>query len=107
MKTKSTPPRKKGKTPKGISGRTIEAIEAALPRDFGDDLNARQTEFVKQYLIDLNATQAAIRAGYSAHTAKEIGYQNLRKPRIAMAIESALAEFSSKDFAAPAHGRNC
>jgi phage terminase small subunit len=88
VKTKSTPPGKKG-----TRGRTMGAIEAALPRDIGDDLNARQAEFVKQYLIDLNATQAAIRAGYSAHTAKEIGYQNLRRPRIAMAIETVLAEF--------------
>ena len=71
----------------------MDAIEAVLPRDFGNDLSPRQTEFVRQYLVDLNATQAAIRAGYSAHTAKEIGYQNLRKPRIAMAIEAALAEF--------------
>jgi phage terminase small subunit len=91
VKTKSTP--QKGTTQKESKERTMEAIEAALPRDIGDDLNARQAEFVKQYLFDLNAAQAAIRAGYSAHTAKEIGYQNLRKPRIAMAIESALAEF--------------
>ena len=71
----------------------MDAIEAVLPRDFGNDLSPRQAEFVRQYLVNLNATQAAIRAGYSAHTAKEIGYQNLRKPRIAMAIEAALAEF--------------
>jgi Terminase small subunit len=48
---------------------------------------------VKQYLLDLNATQAAIRAGYSVHTAKEIGYQNLQKPHVAMAVDSALAKF--------------
>jgi phage terminase small subunit len=92
VKTKSTP-RRKGTTQKGISGRTIEAIEAALPRDIGDNLNVRQREFVKQYLVDLNATRAAIRAGYSVHTAKEIGYQNLQKPHIARAIDAALAKF--------------
>jgi phage terminase small subunit len=95
VRTKSTPPGKKGTTQKGISGRTMEAIEAALPRDFGDDLNARQTEFVKQYLVDLNATQAAIRAGYSKNCASEIGYENLRKPQIMKAIRGALAEFGA------------
>jgi phage terminase small subunit len=80
-------------TKKAINGRTMEAIEAALPKEIGDDLNARQAEFVKQYLVDLNATKAAIRAGYSPHTAKEIGYQNLQKPRVAKAIHAALAEF--------------
>jgi hypothetical protein len=47
VKTKSTPPGKKGTTQRGIRGRTMGAIEAALPRDIGDDLNARQAEFVK------------------------------------------------------------
>jgi hypothetical protein len=48
VKTKSTPPGKKATAQKGISGRTMEAIVAALPRDFGDDLNARQAEFVNR-----------------------------------------------------------
>jgi phage terminase small subunit len=93
VQTKSKPAGRRRTAHKGISGRTTDAIEDALPSAIRDKLNARQTEFVKQYLVDLNATQAAIRAGYSAHTAKEIGYQNLRRPRIAMAIETALAEF--------------
>ena len=38
--------------------------------------------FCKEYLIDLNATQACIRAGYSKKTAKEIGYENLTKPHV-------------------------
>lgn len=46
-------------------------------------LTAKQERFVAEYLIDLNATQAAIRAGYSARTASETGYENLRKPQIA------------------------
>lgn len=60
-----------------------------------DDLTPKQRRFVEEYLIDLNATQAAIRAGYSAKTAAVIGAENLRKPNIASAIEarqSALAE---------------
>ena len=91
-KKKSTPPGKKGTPRKRISGRTNESIDASLPRDIGDNLNARQAEFVKQYLLDLNATQAAIRAGYSAHTARQTGSENLSKPYIAAAIERALAE---------------
>jgi phage terminase small subunit len=55
-------------------------------------LTDKQRLFVQEYLIDLNATQAAIRAGYSKDTAAQIGYENLRKPEIAQAIASALAE---------------
>jgi phage terminase small subunit len=45
-------------------------------------LNAKQQRFVDEYLTDLNATQAAIRAGYSAKTASEQAYDLLRKPQI-------------------------
>ena len=47
---------------------------------------------VREYLVDLNATQAAIRARYSPNSASEIGYENLRKPHIAAAIDSAFIE---------------
>lgn len=53
-------------------------------------LTAKQSMFVKEYLIDLNATQAAIRAGYSEKTAEVIGHENLRKPYIADAIQDAM-----------------
>jgi phage terminase small subunit len=52
-------------------------------------LTEKQKRFVAEYLIDLNATQAAIRAGYSPKTAKEIGAQNLTKLNIQNAIEAA------------------
>ena len=52
-------------------------------------LSPKQQRFVDEYLIDLNATQAAIRAGYSARTAAEMGYENLRKPQIVTAIAEA------------------
>lgn len=55
-----------------------------------NELTAKQRAFVREYLIDLNAAQAAIRAGYSGKTAKEIGAENLTKPNIAAAIESAM-----------------
>lgn len=54
-------------------------------------LNPKQTRFVAEYLIDSNATQAAIRAGYSKRTAYSIGAENLKKPEIAAAIASATA----------------
>jgi phage terminase small subunit len=50
-------------------------------------LNARQEKFINEYLIDLNGTQAAIRAGYSKKTAQEIAAQNLTKPSIKKALE--------------------
>ncbi len=43
-------------------------------------LTKKQRAFVDEYLIDLNAASAAIRAGYSTEAAKEIGYENLTKP---------------------------
>lgn len=49
-------------------------------------LTAKQARFVAEYLIDLNATQAAIRAGYSAKTARQAGAENLSKPVVAQAI---------------------
>ena len=59
------------------------------------ELTPKQTQFVAEYLKDLNATQAAIRAGYSKKRADAIGYENLRKPDIAAAIEAAMAERAS------------
>lgn len=55
-----------------------------------DALNHRQAQFVIEYLKDLNATQAAIRAGYSEHSARFIGQENLTKPNIAAAIEDQI-----------------
>lgn len=49
-------------------------------------LRPKQARFVEEYLVDLNAIQAAIRVGYSADTAKSIGCENLTKPDIAEAI---------------------
>lgn len=54
-------------------------------------LTDKQRRFVDEYLVDLNATQAAIRAGYSQKTAGQIGEQNLKKLEIAAAIQKAQA----------------
>lgn len=55
-------------------------------------LTAKQQRFVDEYLIDLNATQAAIRAGYSKGTAYSIGVENLRKPEIQKRIQERMNE---------------
>ena len=60
------------------------------------NLTPKQQRFVEEYLIDLNATQSAIRAGYSEKTAKEIGSENLTKPNIAKAIQEAQESLSNK-----------
>lgn len=51
------------------------------------DINDRQKKFVDEYLIDLNATQAAIRAGYSAKTARSMGQRLLTKVDVQAKIE--------------------
>lgn len=51
-----------------------------------DGLTPKQAAFVREYLIDRNATQAAIRAGYSEATARQMGAENLSKPDIAAEI---------------------
>lgn len=57
----------------------------------------KQKKFCDEYLIDLNATQAAIRAGYSIKTAKEIGCENLTKPNIAEYIAEKQEEYSHRN----------
>lgn len=55
-------------------------------------LTEKQKRFCDEYLIDLNATQAAIRAGYSDKTAYRTGADNLRKPQIKAYIDRRMAE---------------
>lgn len=60
------------------------------------ELNAKQQRFVNEYLIDLNATQAAIRAGYSVKSAEHIGYQLLQKTPVAEAIAKRQQKLAEK-----------
>ncbi len=53
-------------------------------------LTPKQQLFVAEYLVDLNATQAAVRAGYSNKTAYSVGHENLKKPEVAAAIQEAM-----------------
>jgi phage terminase small subunit len=59
-------------------------------------LTAKQRRFVDEYLKDLNATQAAIRTGYSQKTARQMGAENLSKPVIQAAIAESMADRSSR-----------
>jgi phage terminase small subunit len=59
-------------------------------------LTHKQQRFIAEYVIDGNATQAAIRAGYSGNRAKEIGYENLTKPHIKALIEQKQKEQTEK-----------
>lgn len=59
-------------------------------------MTRKQDRFVKEYLIDLNATQAAIRAGYSPKTANEQGARLLANVSVQEAIAKAMAERSKR-----------
>jgi phage terminase small subunit len=56
-----------------------------------NSMTPKQQRFVQEYLLDLCATKAAIRAGYSRRSARAIGHENLTKPDIARAIHEAIA----------------
>ena len=62
-------------------------------------MTEKQKRFVDEYLIDLNATQAAVRAGYSAKSAYSIGTENLKKPEIERAIEEQLQQLHNSKTA--------
>lgn len=62
----------------------------------GNKLTEKQKKFCKEYIIDLNATQAAIRAGYSEKTARTIAAENLAKPNIQNYISGLQKELQKK-----------
>lgn len=66
-----------------------------MAKDAGG-LTPKQAAFVREYLVDLNATQAAIRAGYSKKTAGQIGEQNLKKLEVQQAIAKGQEKRSAK-----------
>ncbi|MBK9446194.1 MAG: terminase small subunit [Betaproteobacteria bacterium] len=63
------------------------------------NLNPKQRQFIAEYLIDFNATQAAIRAGYSKKTAGSQGFDLLKKPEIAAAVAKGQAKQLDKAIA--------
>lgn len=67
-----------------------------MPKIKDGGLSDKQALFCKEYVIDLNATQAAIRAGYSAKTAGQMGDENLKKPQIQAEIQRLTADRSQR-----------
>lgn len=59
-------------------------------------LTPKQARFVEEYLVDLNATEAAKRAGYSEKTAEQQGHQLLQKTSVREAIDAARAKRSER-----------
>lgn len=59
-------------------------------------LTAKERLFVAEYLVDRNAAHAAIRCGYSKHTAKQIGHEVLHKPHVLKAIEERMLAMQKK-----------
>jgi phage terminase small subunit len=73
-----------------------EVAGSALAAAANAPLRPRQKRFVEEYLVDLNATQAAIRAGYSKKHAGDQGYDLLRRANVVAAVQLALAERSRR-----------
>ncbi len=71
---------------------TQSAADSPAPQG----LTARQARFVEEYLVDLNATQAAIRAGYSAKTADQQGSRLLANVKVAAAVARAKSDRSDR-----------
>lgn len=97
--SKSTPSNTTEKTKAGAKSaqsrarsKNAQGKTSASQADFKQErkLNARQSLFVQEYLVDLNATQAAIRAGYSEKTAASQGQRLLRNVEIAKHIQKAM-----------------
>ena len=80
------------KAPRGKRDKATRVAEERQEGKTMSKLTPKQEMFAKEYLQDLNATQAAIRAGYSPRTAKQMGTENLAKPVLAAAIQKAMAE---------------
>lgn len=59
-------------------------------------MTRKQERFVEEYLVDLNATQAAIRAGYSPASAQQISSEMMSKPVVRARIDTAMAELSKR-----------
>lgn len=60
-------------------------------------LTAKQEMFCREYLLDLNATQAAIRAGYSVASAKQAGYENMTKPDLQQRVSELMQERNERN----------
>ena len=91
--TKKRPKPKATRLTPGETAANRAALKAARLKTQDEDLPYVITEkaqrFVDEYMVDLNASQAAIRAGYSRDTAGQIGHELLKKPEIQLALSVA------------------
>jgi phage terminase small subunit len=62
------------------------------------ELTDKQKVFVSEYVVDFNATRAAIKAGYSKDSARSMGNENLTKPYIEEAIQKTISELNKKCY---------
>lgn len=85
------PARKKAATATKPKPRVIKKKDST-PVSIDKALSPKESRFVDEYLVDCNATQAALRAGYSEKSVRQIGSENLSKPYIQHAIAKARME---------------
>lgn len=88
---------------KTISDKSQKAIDSGSIQNVIDTLTGKQKKFCEEYLVDLNATQAVIRAGYNTTYPNRIAFQLMENPAIRIAIDGLRAERSkstdvTKDF---------
>jgi phage terminase small subunit len=88
---------------KRISDKSQRAVDSGNIQDVIDSLSEQQKRFCEEFLVDLNATQAVIRAGYQTKYPNRVAYQLMENPAIRIAIDGLRAERSkgtdvTKDF---------
>ena len=88
---------------KTISNRSQKAIDSGSVQDVIDSLTEQQKRFCEEFLVDLNATQAALRAGYSQKFPSRVAHQLMENAAVRIAIDALRAERSkgsdvTKDF---------
>ena len=94
--------RKDGKDKKAVKRKMAASDPALSFLEEGYRLSPMQARFVREYLVDWNATQAAIRAGYSAKRCSSVGAQLLKKPHVRDAIGKAIRAQASAENISPA-----
>lgn len=83
-------PARKPDTRKRPAGKKVTPVPKATVKPTTEELTEKQKRFGDEYLIDLNGTQAAIRAGYSTKAARAIAAENLTKPAVVAYIQAAM-----------------
>lgn len=86
-KPKGNMPKKKSNVTNGSGVPISAAVEAVFAAPENEELTEKESLFCRFFVNNRNATQAAIKAGYSPNTARSIGYENLTKPHIREEVE--------------------